>query len=448
MNAIRFRATKGLLVGALGWHLGSASAVFAQTQSLQRFCSDGPSAAKLQSVDVPERGARLGPGFVLLPQATPAVACLNRGLAGEALGRQVAVAQRALGLDVELAVVLATHPIGCGNLFYIPRENDIRGIGYVKTDGTEVFDQEPDTKLQGIAFLNDIPYWETYPEEFRTAFLHEVGHRWGARIGALRDGQPQSLTGREGGHWSYFLDSAGSPLEGNQFGSSTTFETRTQAVRLKYSALDLYLMGVAAPEEVGEIRLLTSGSAPGLDCAGHTVSAASPPQICEPKALDGEWTKFGIEDVIAREGPRVPTFEEAPRTLSVGVFVLANLGQVWSSSSCHWVQRAVAERLTEFAQATGAKLQLVNAVGEGTPCSDLVRGIEDPSDLSPISGCSAANHFPDGQRAQNSAALFVALLVGLRRVATLRSALPGAKAAPVKRTFGKHPRVDLGCGMG
>src|SRR3569833_3160005 len=87
----------------------------------------------------------------------------------------------ALGLVPRLVVVLATQPLICGDLFYLPLANDVRGIGYQHEPSGELFDQTPDSRLEGMAFLNDFPYWQAHPAEFQNAFDHEVGHRWGAR---------------------------------------------------------------------------------------------------------------------------------------------------------------------------------------------------------------------------------------------------------------------------
>lgn len=416
MKRLRVRATRGLLLGALGLHFATSASAFAEAHSREFLCQEAPRGATLQSLPQPQSIARRGPGFVLLPEATPSVACLNRGLADDALAEQVAMAELNLSLDVELAVVLTTDPIGCSPLFYIPVENDIRGIGYAKSNGAEVFDHEPSTKLQGIAFLNDIPYWETYPEEFRTAFLHEVGHRWGARIGARRDGTFYDLTGRQGGHWSYFLDSAGSPLEGNQFGPNSAFETQTEALRLSYSALDLYLMGALPPAEVGAVRYLDNASAPGLDCDGKNVTAASPPQICQSKRLSGEWKTLAVADVIENEGPRIPAFDSAPRRLTVGVFVLGGAQTSWSRKSCRWLEDAVKDRLADFARATGERMELVNAVGEGDSCSVLVQDVDETAQWAPSGGCSAVDaRFIRGWRSWPLVVVVATLFVRRRR---------------------------------
>lgn len=358
-------------------------------------------------------GARIGPGFVYLPAASGLVACGLRSMANDALTTQVTEAERELGLDVQLAVVLVTHPIGCDNLFYVPVANEIRGIGYATTNGVELFDEDPETQLEGIAFLNDWPYWEAEYDEFRTAFLHEVGHRWGARVSARRDGVDYTLTGREGGHWSYFLDSGGSPLEGNRFELDAPMQTATPALRLQYSPLDLYLMGVTAPETVGAIRLLVDGSAERRDCAGHVVTQSSPPQTCAPNSLDGHWMELRIEDVIAKEGPRVPASVQTSGELNVGIFVSGSQSESWSVGSCERLTSAIDEALYDFARATGERLRLKNAIDVGLSCSDLLldnTATEAAPEGAACALCRASS------RTRASLSVYVFGLIGLIRV--------------------------------
>ena len=66
-----------------------------------------------------------------------------------------------------------------GNSVDVAREPRI-GYGYFYDD--ELFDLSPGSALEGIAFLNDMTYWESNDEELTRSFLHELGHRWGARV--------------------------------------------------------------------------------------------------------------------------------------------------------------------------------------------------------------------------------------------------------------------------
>ncbi len=411
---------EGLLLGALGLCTALPASAASSPNPLRG--SDSGEVMRVEP-DVTPALPRLGPGFVMLPSAGGAAACGPRVLAETYLKEQVLAAQAELDLDVELAILFAASPTGCGDLFYTPVKNDVLGIGYAHTDGQELFDREPDWALQGLAFLNDIPYWQEYPDELRTAFLHELGHRWAARVGARQQGKDIELTGRQGGHWSYFLDTGGSPLQGNAFEDDESWTTSTPQLRLHYSELDLYLMGLMEPHEVGPIRLLMDGEGPGLDCDDHAVTAASPPQSCEPKSLNGSPLTLHVSDVIDREGERIPAMEASPKQLRVAVFVVAGGATSWSLDSCRAFAQTLPEHFLDFAEATQQRMQLENVVGQESACEQILDEPDAPT-LSAEGGCSLAKRGPAGGRAL----LVVALLLGYvgvrrRRAKARRNAL-------------------------
>lgn len=361
----------------------------------------------------------LGPNFIYLPEVSGERACLLGGVGGDALASIVLEAQAPLGLDVDLAVVLTTDPVSCSSIYYSPRKNDVRGIGYRHTRWGESFDHHPQAALQGVVFLNDVPYWEAYPEEFASAFLHEIGHRWLAFPHARVDEAELDLTGREGGHWSYFFDSQGSPLEGNNFAPDEPFTTATPRRATRYSPLDLYLMGALPAEHVGPLRFLTNGQGSGTDCRGGPVHAGSPPQWCEPKTLQGTWLDFGVDAIVAAEGPRLPAAADAPRDLSVAFFVLGGATSSWSLEDCERLVPLLDARVTDFAEATGGRMTLTNSVQNGGSCERLSYG---RNTTRRGSGCSIAlsrPHRPFG--------LVAAALAGLWYLCRTRRKRPWTK---------------------
>jgi hypothetical protein len=130
-------------------------------------------------------------------------------------------------------------------------------------------------------------------------------------------------------------------------------------------------MGLIEPASVGPIRLLMNGTAEGTDCAGHLVSAISPPQICEPKAVEGQWVEFGIEDVIRREGKRQASSVETNPSVTAAVFVFGSPSEPWSIASCERLTGVIKDRFADFAHATGERLYLENVVENGLTCDAL-----------------------------------------------------------------------------
>lgn len=321
--------------------------------------------------------AQLADGFVYAGGESGEVGCLPAATVATPLLTATTRALDAAGLDPDFAVLLTAQVLTCPSIFYSSVENDIEGIGYQRERQPALFDDAPDRRLQGIAFLNDLPYWEDNPAEFELAFLHELGHRWLARVHATLADEEVALTGRDGDHWSYFLDTGGSPLEGNVWSDGDqdgTFVANTPAFPVRYSALDLYLMGAASADEVGPLRLFrpdVSANDAQLDCSGRPVAPASPPQACGPLTFSGAWQPLSIDDVIQAEGPRLPSVEEAPKRFSVA-FVLLDPGDAgFDADGCQRVG-AWAEHLTAlFSDATDGRLTLENAALGGKSCAEL-----------------------------------------------------------------------------
>jgi hypothetical protein len=285
-------------------------------------------------------------------------------------------------------VVLTSAVLTCPALTYYARKNDVQGIGYARTDDEELFDRDPDRALQGIAFLNDLPYWLDNPDEFETTFLHEIGHRWLARVHAEVDGTDVDLLGRQGGHWSYFLDSSGSPLEGNVWSDDETPIADTPAFPRHYSPLDLYLMGAIAADDVPPFRLLQPTSTSAVDCRDDPVGPASPPQTCGPIPLPGAWLPLSIEDVIAKEGDRVPNFAAAQTRFSVAFLLLDAADVAFDRQQCQALSEMVSRSAALFAEATDGRLHLDNVVRSTATCDDL------PSPEPQPSGCQLASRPP------------------------------------------------------
>lgn len=351
------------------------------------------------------RATLAGPGFALVrgAAAQASLACAPSALAGPALEDLVLAAEESLGADAQLAVVLTLEPLACGSLYYLPLANDVRGIGYVHHDPREVFDDTPEHRLEGIAFLNDWPYWQAHPAELEGAFNHELGHRFGARVRALVDGQSSTaLLGRDLEHWSYFFSTSGSPLEGNVWvRRGPGYVSDTPLYPARFSPLDLYLMGAVPPAMVPAERLLLETRATGADCAGESISPSSPPQTCAPLELPAASTLVSIEDVIAVEGPRDPAATSTPRSMDVLILMVESGDAELGIPECDAMQAALRARLAGFSAATSGLVLLRNVLSEDVSCAELgaaattLRGEARPgSSVSGAPGCAVSAPTP------------------------------------------------------
>lgn len=362
----------------------------------------------------PDASVWEGPGFLYVAQSGGGIACAPRAIAEESLTRLVLHTLDRAGLDPELAIVVTTHPIGCGALFYIPLANDIEGIGYANTHANEIFDTTPDHALEGIVFLNDLPYWETRTEELRRAFLHEVGHRWSARVHALTPEGPLSLTGRENSHWSYFFNSHSSPLEGNTFSPTVPAVTHTISYPERYAPLDLYLMGALPADEVGPLSYLRAEETGELDCHGQQLHSGSPPQVCRELTLPGTFLEFGIDAIIRAEGERVPAYrkrELSDMATTKTLWIVLETGEPrWTSKDCSRFEAMTLFSDQNFLIATNATHRLERVHATPRDCLDF-------PEPSPAGGCSI-------NTASASPSLWLFQLLGLALYSRRRATRP------------------------
>ncbi len=354
-----------------------ARAFVTDTRAEERRCAGSPDlVCPSHTVSAPlladELAVLKGPGFALLrgAQAVAEAGCAAQSIAAVALADAVQRAERRLGVDAQLAVVLSAAAPSCNLIYYVPLANDVRGIGYGHEDGRELFDDTPDSALEGVAFLNDWPYWRERPAEFHGAFHHEIGHRWGARVWAeIPGGEGHELLGRGGEHWSYFLDTRGSPHEGNVWlPDESGWSSQTPAHGSQFSWLDLYLMGVATPAEVEPFQLLLEPSTSHLDCRGRPVTSASPPQTCGSAHVQAEGVQLTIDAILAREGQREPPASTTPREVSVLALVLDSAQHPFGPADCRELGAVLGQRFAEFSAGTRGRLELLPVLAADADC--------------------------------------------------------------------------------
>ncbi|MFZ5477625.1 MAG: hypothetical protein ACOZNI_12685 [Myxococcota bacterium] len=197
--------------------------------------------------------------------------------------------------------------------FYSPLANDAQGIG------DRVYDSG--MALQGLLFMNAWQYWSGESDTYTSAvFGQELGHRWGSYVHYDRgDGERDDLLGRDDAHWSYWLETSNSPMEGNAWSDNAdgTF-TLDAGEEVAYSDLDLYLMGLVGPEEVAPFFLVDDPD--GLDR-----NAASSPEYYatgRQQTARGSRVDVTIDDVVRAEGQRSPAAGDAQSSFRMAIVLL------------------------------------------------------------------------------------------------------------------------------
>ncbi len=234
----------------------------------------------------------------------------------------------------QLVLFFAFHPTSAGRAYYTPVFNDLRGINFAQDfgDGGRVDEQlnlralfGASRTLRGVVVMGDLhrcafftglgvfpdcadrPPFPASPESVHGILAQETGHAFGAFVRFTNDGiRSEALLGRDRAHWSYLVDSGGSPLEGNRWVQEGETFRLGEETPIRFSPLDQYLMGVRAADEVPPFLLIRSPD--------PSVEPALPPRS-GPSELKGAARTVRIDEIVAAEGPRVPGAESAPRTL-------------------------------------------------------------------------------------------------------------------------------------
>jgi hypothetical protein len=211
---------------------------------------------------------------------------------------------------------------------------EVQGIGPRMDVGRRPSDYCSDGRLQATwhqpVWIGSVQAHEGSPDgewgDYDRAIAqiaHELGHRWSTRTRAIVNGDTIELRGE---HVPWAMSGAGHPPAGlhtpspfpygdgeyeasimggayyrdNGDGTFTVLDRGTMQPASGFSYLELYQIGVLAPEDVPPFFLLTDIRPAGRDSQGRPVVRAGK-------------TDVTIADVIAHDGPRVPSFEDAPK---------------------------------------------------------------------------------------------------------------------------------------
>jgi hypothetical protein len=283
--------------------------------------------------------------------------------------------------DSQFLIVLSTWqlppPVGA---LYQSVANDVQGIGYehiatedpiIPDAGNGYFDDTPNSQVQGFLHMNT---WTNYLGDdpggvdhnyISLVFGQEIGHAWLAFVHFQQGGGGSSgaMLGRANAHWSFYLSSGGSPVEGHEWidNGDGTFTALKQDI-YEFSDLDLYLMGLLPPEEVEPWFLLENVSN-CVDSAAMDGSCAPPEAFlfqADQYTVNATRRDITIEDVIAAEGPRVPAFPEAPNAYDISFVLITRAGEELDEGSKLQIDAIVGRAIEIFDDQTRGYAHIVN----------------------------------------------------------------------------------------
>ena len=240
----------------------------------------------------------------------------------------------------EVFSVWTSFPLG-GSPFptlYVPLGNDIRGIGLeheygegARPDGT--FDSAlPPARCMllhnDVTQLAERAAFQRAPVAGygRYLFLLELSHLWGPALRVAGEA-PDALIGFSF-HWSFWMDAGGSPAGGSvlvELGDGRYRVERVDPAALRFSMLDLYVMGLASADEVPPFLLLEGATAEsGTDpFSGRAIGPATFPWMGEEAlVVTGTPREITIEEIVRVNGERLPAHGDAPTELVVDAILV------------------------------------------------------------------------------------------------------------------------------
>jgi hypothetical protein len=286
-------------------------------------------------------------------------------------------------------------------------QNDVTGIGL---GGTFESINPP---LRGLLLHNDVTQLASRAEFqkvpidgfARYLFLLELSHNWGPAV-KVPGTKPNELIGSQA-HWSFWMDATGSPAGGNDWmdnGDGTFTVVPHVLSELKYSMLDLYLMGLASASDVPPFGVLENPIPPSDikdPFTGVAYGASSFPWYSTmPFTVQATRRNLTINDIIAANGTRSPAVGNSPTSFTLGiVLVVPSDATDTEVAAAQAIMDPVAESLgPAFRDATRGRgtMTVVTApepMDAGDPPSD---GGADMTPSTASHGCAISSHSSGG----------------------------------------------------
>lgn len=289
--------------------------------------------------------------------------------------------------DSQFIVLFSTWqlppPVGA---LYQSVANDVHGIGYehiavedvvIPDAGMGYFDDTPNSQVQGFLHMNT---WTNYlggdpggtsDNYISLVFGQELGHAWLAFVYFSQGGGwDTSLLGRSNAHWSFYMNTGGSPVQGHEWldNGDGTFTAFKQDI-YEYSDLDLYLMGLIPPDEVEPWFVLENPT--------NCINSAAKDGSCAPAdaflfeadsyQVDATRRDITVEDVIAVEGTRTPAWPDAPDAYDVSFVLVTRPDEELDEGQKLLIDAIIDRSIEIFDAQTRGYAHIVNrtAAGQG-----------------------------------------------------------------------------------
>jgi hypothetical protein len=249
-------------------------------------------------------------------------------------------------------------------LFYA---NAYSSIGNAGADGIS---RRPDIssslpRRPALMHMNALDYTRDGgpPMQARQMLLHELGHRWLYFFDIIENGVRSNVLAPLSGHPAQYVHTPAafsmvgatdsSAMGGGFFtqNANGTFTTARTRNNFGYSWHELYLMGLAAPEEVTPWFYIANSS-PRLGSEYYPLAN---------RTYSGTRRNVGISQVLEAMGPRNPAYPNTERNVRV-LYVLLTKGEP-TPDDVAYVESLQDELRQGFATATGGRAAVVTSIG-------------------------------------------------------------------------------------
>ena len=300
------------------------------------------------AVDLSTGGA--GPALAALAERFAAVTQLDTVAVARKFYRSHADGYDQLAVWTDVAVVRGAFA------YETTVANDIRGLGIDVYDLAAGFGSGG--RLESLAIMDTLAKYPGDPAQrvlnegsTLAVLAHEVAHRWLAFFD-LRNHRGEitgDLLGRDMAHWSFFLDSDASVMEGNDIDDLAGGSFRTVGAMRGFSRLDLYAMGLVRESDVPPFFYVES-----------PVNVTPPRERESPPTsgvtFSGTRRDVLIQDVVAANGPRSPSAADAPRQHTLAFIYVVGAGRTAAADQVDKLDRIRRAFEPFFRDATGGRM--------------------------------------------------------------------------------------------
>ena len=243
-------------------------------------------------------------------------------------------------------------------------------------------------KLHGLLNMNELDAWPDLPDtRFRsdgnnyiTIMGQEAGHQWNS---FLRfdpgTGLSDLLLGRSFAHWSPYL---GTEVNSMMGGSNQWVETSpnifvNRSLVDYYSNLDMYAMGIRAPEEVPPVFYISSAS-------NNTLTAREAGSFQTNAGASGTRVNVTIEEVITAMGTRLPARDDYQQDHHQAYILLVRSGTVPSGDNLSKLRRFIDDWRPYWSLSTDGRSTMSTNLDSNLPVAVIKGTVTDQSTGSPV----------------------------------------------------------------